>query len=677
MEQASKVFPVYGEKCLFNGMIVPENGRAALADADLLAIMALSRECDRREGILFRQGKGHFQMPTAGHETVAAIAPHLRPGDYVYPHYRDRALLLALGTPLTEIALSYFAKQGSSSSGRQMPNHFSDRVRNVVSVASPTGIQCLPAAGTSWGCSLADNDGITLCLVGEAAIRQGEFYEAWCFAVQEHVPLVLVVEDNGYGISTPTARMNPLRLGTLAGRIFRVDGRDVEEVRKYSSALITSARLGGGPAILWLEMDRLLSHTSTDDHRIYRNETEISAMSRRDPILLLKEKLLAAGTLDIPTWNKTAAEISSKVEAEYRAAELAAEPDPLSAEQHTFSSNQLPSKRPLLPSDRPWTLVAAFQHTLHDLLQNDCRVLLLGEDIEDPKGGVFGLTKGLSTAFPGRVRNAPLAEATITGVAAGVAIAGLKPIFELQFIDFAGPAFNQIANQIATLRWRTAGQWKCPLVLYAPCGGYLPAGGPWHSQTNEGLFTHMPGLKIAVPSTPADAAALLRAAVAGDDPVLLLLPKHLFRVSSSERCDWPIRFGEAVVRRRGRDVTIVAWGNCVQIALVAAQKLEKSGILAEVLDLRSLVPCDWTLIRDSVSRTGRLVVVQEDARTSSFGQAIVCELVRRPECWDLFAAPPQLVSRDDVHIGFNPILERAVLPGISHVEAAVRLTMGY
>jgi 2-oxoisovalerate dehydrogenase E1 component len=258
-----------------------------------------------------------------------------------------------------------------------------------------------------------------------------------------------------------------------------------------------------------------------------------------------------------------------------------------------------------------------------------------------------------------------------------LAIADFRPIFELQFIDFVGPAFNQLSNQIATLRWRTGGQWKCPLVLYAPCGSYLPAGGPWHSQTNEGWFTHIPGLHVGIPSTPDDAASLLRAAVAGEDPVLLLLPKRLFRFSTSDRTDWPIRFGEAVVRRPGRDVTVVAWGNCVQLALTAADRLNGFGISVEVIDLRTVAPCDWRLLQDSVSRTNRLVVVQEDSRTSSFGQAIICELVRRPEIWDSFAAPPQLVSRGDVHIGFSPVLERAVLPGVEDLESAVRLLMQY
>jgi 2-oxoisovalerate dehydrogenase E1 component len=650
---------------------------SGLASIQLLTTMALSRECDRRESILFRQGKGYFQMPTAGHEAMAGVAEYLRPDDYVWPYYRDRALVLSLGTPLREIALSYFAKRNSSSSGRQMPNHFSDHQRNIVSAASPTGLQCLPAAGTAWACRLSGSTAVSFCCTGEAATREGEFYEAWCFAVQEKLGLVIVVEDNGYGISTPTALMNPMNLGVLGGRILHVDGRDAEELGEAAGAAIHTARTGGGPTILWAHMDRLMSHTSSDDHRIYRSPIEIQNMTARDPITQLRQRLIADGTLDSAGWDRIMSEVQIQVEECYRAAESEADPEPVSTADSVLSAMEMRSERPHLHGQDKWTIKTAFQHTMHDLLSSDHRIVMFGQDIEDPKGGVFGLTKGLSTAFPERVRNAPLAEATIAGLAAGLAVAGYKPVFELQFIDFVATAINQIANQIATMRWRTGGRWNCPVVLYAPCGGYLPAGGPWHSQTNEGWFTHIPGLNVAVPSTPEDVASLLRAAVAGDDPVLMLIPKHLFRIAASPGSDKPVRFGEGIIRRPGRDATVVTWGNCVRIALSAADNLQSEGISAEVIDLRTLAPCDWKLIRESLSRTSRLVVVQEDSATSSFGEAIIAEVTRCPQSWDMFAAPPQLISRGHVQVGFHPIIEAASLPSVAGVESAIRFLMGY
>jgi 2-oxoisovalerate dehydrogenase E1 component len=316
--------------------------------------------------------------------------------------------------------------------------------------------------------------------------------------------------------------------------------------------------------------------------------------------------------------------------------------------------------------------VAAVNDTLRDLLRDDERTLIFGEDVEDRKGGVFGLTKGLSTMFPGRVVNSPLAEATIAGTAAGLAIAGWKPIFELQFIDFVGPAFNQIVNQIATLRWRSAGAWECPLILMAPCGGFFSGGGPWHTQTNESWFAHAPGIRVVMPSTPGDAAALLRAAAAGRDPVLFMIPKHLLRQRHSDAAGAPAAIGRAAIRRQGEHVTVVAWGNCVDIAMEAARTAAPRGVSAEVIDLRSIVPCDWDTINASVRCTHRLVVVQEDARTASIGQASVAEVTM--QCWKSLACPPILIARPDVHVPFEPALWQSLLPSQASVLDAITET---
>ncbi|MEI6513608.1 MAG: transketolase C-terminal domain-containing protein, partial [bacterium] len=330
-----------------------------------------------------------------------------------------------------------------------------------------------------------------------------------------------------------------------------------------------------------------------------------------------------------------------------------------------------------LPPQETWMMVTAVNETLHNALASDPKVIMFGEDVEDPKGGVFGITKGLSSKYPERIVNSPLAEASIAGIGGGLAMAGYKPVFEIQFIDFALPAFNQIANQIATLRWRSNGAFKCPLVLIAPCGAYLPSGGPWHSQTAEGLYAHLPGLQIVMPSTPHDASSLLKASIASDDPVLFLLPKHLFRKHFQAVPDEPLTLGEAIVRVEGQDATAVVWGNCVEVAIEAAEKLAKEDIALEVVDLQTLVPCDWKTIQESVAKTGRLIVVQEDNVTCSFGQAIVSEIISRPESWDVMAAPPQLITRPDVHIAYHAILEEHILPSVAQVCDAVRKSMRY
>jgi len=308
-------------------------------------------------------------------------------------------------------------------------------------------------------------------------------------------------------------------------------------------------------------------------------------------------------------------------------------------------------------------MVSAVNHTLKRLLETDNRVLLLGQDIEDPKGGVFGFTKGLSKAFPGRVFNAPLAEATIVGAGIGLAAVGQRPIFEVQFIDFIAPAYQQLSAQAATLRWRSNGEWKCPLIIYAPYGAYLPSGGPWHSQSNEALLAHIPGVRIAIPSTPADATDLFEAAMLTEDPAVILIPKHTMRAHiAGDPHQERLGFGKARVVKSGGDITVIAWGNSVHHAQKACNVLEKSQIHVELIDLRSIVPCDWETITKSVIKTGRVIVVQEDNRTCGFGQSIVTDLVSNPAIFAGLSRPPVFLARPDTHIPFNPGLEMDILP---------------
>ncbi|MCC6487769.1 MAG: 2-oxoisovalerate dehydrogenase [Candidatus Hydrogenedentes bacterium] len=638
--------------------------------------MFLSREGDRREGILLRQGKGWFQVSAMGHEPLAALAYHLLPDDYLYLYYRDRPIALARGIPNRDLALAYFAREQSSSGGRMMPGHFSSRALNVFSVATPTGSQCLPATGTAWSFKLAGTSSVVLCTIGDAATRQGEFYEALAFALQERLPVVFVVEDNGYGISTPTESLTPYKLRVFAEEhLVLVNGRDPFAVFSAGAAAVQRARAGLGPSVLWCELDRLCSHTSSDDHRVYRTLDDIEAMNRRDPIEALAQRCIDEGLLDNPQWESMKAEISACVDEDYREAERAREPRTGTLGDHVYACAS-EACAPPISLGAECTMAAAVNATLKAALETDPRVHVFGEDVADPRGGVFGLTKGLSTAFPGRVVNAPLAEATLAGVGVGMAAAGWRPVFELQFIDFVCPALNQLMSQASCLRWRSCGEWSCPLTIIAPYGAYLPGGALWHSQSLEGLLAHIPGIRIAIPSTPEDAAGLLWTALRGEDPTFLLLPKHLFRLRIAvSPAPGALPFGQAAVRRSGEDVTLVSWGNCMETALEAATIAAEEGIECEVLDLRSIVPCDWAGIQRSLEKTGRLVVVHEDTRTTGFGQAIVAEMTSLPERWDLFLAPPQLVARADMPMPYHPALEYAALPDASRVLAAIRETM--
>lgn len=641
---------------------------------DFLRLMFLSREGDRREGILLRQSKGWFQVSGMGHEALSAIELCLREDDWLFPYYRSRALMLARGMSNYDLALAYFAKKDSSSGGRQMPGHYSSRKHNVFSVCTPTGGSLLPACGTAWGMKLQGKDSICVASVGDAASRQGEFFEAIAFAIQEKLPVLFVIEDNKYGISTATDKFFAYQIGGILSEehMVKVDARKVDNVEKAFREAAEKARRGDGPTVLWCDLDRLSSHTSSDDHRVYRDQADIDAMMLRDPIKLLKDELIASGELTEEAWEAMQAEIAQQVDEDYIRAEQAADPVAEDVMNQCWGDDPAPTRPPI--ETGPQTMVDTINKTFHKALENDPNVIFFGEDIEDPKGGVFKITAGCSEKFPKQVFNSPLAEATIMGVAVGMAAYGMRPVFELQFIDFIAPGWNQIASNMSTLRWRSNGDWKCPLVVYAPYGAYLPGGSLWHSQAYEAGLAHLPGLKVAIPSTPEDAAGLFWTAIHGDDPHFILVPKHIFRKRADVKSVEPIPFGKARLVQEGTDVTIVTWGNTLELADEAAQRLAGEASL-EIIDLRSIVPCDYEAIARSVEKTGRLVVLQEDTRTCGFANNIVGEFVNKPEWFNLLLAPPQVVSRGDVHIGYNPIFEYAALPSTDDLIAAIRVTM--
>ena len=643
---------------------------------DLLKLMYLSREGDRREGVLHRQSKGWFQVAGMGHEPLAVISMLLDEGDYLFPYYRDRAMVLGRGVSNADLASAYFAKRGSSSGGRQMPGHYSSRKHNVWSVPTPTGANALPGCGVAWSFQMKGQNNVVVATVGDAASRQGEFYEAVAFAVERKLPIILVVEDNQYGISTNTEKFNPFKLGVFADSVGlqHVDARHPDRVYEAAAPAIEKARSGEGPTLLVCELDRLCSHTSSDDHRVYRPQDEIDAMSDRDPIQVVARELIADGQLTEQEWEETRREIDQQVDQEYIAAEEEADPQAAELMDHLHGELR-PATAPPLEGGRKWRIVDAVNEVFKQGLAQNDDFVFFGEDIEDPKGGVFRLTAGLSDGFPQRVFNSPLAEATIIGAGIGLASCGMRPVFELQFIDFMGPAWNQISQNLSTLRWRTFGDWKCPMVVYSPYGAYLPGGSLWHSQANEALFIHTPGLNVVCPSTPEDAAALMWTSMHADDPVIFLIPKHMFRQQMDVPAEVPaVDFGQARIRRSGDDVTIVSWGNCLEQAFAAAEKLSDS-YSCEIVDLRSLQPWDRQTVVESVEKTGRLIIVQEDGRSCSVGQMIISELTGDPDSWCHFVSAPVLVSKPDVHIGYNPIYEYAALPDVEQVVEAIEQVM--
>src|SRR6478672_5177354 len=637
----------------------------------LLTILLESRHGDLREQNLNRQGKGHFHVSGMGHEALAAISIQMQEDDYIVPFYRDRALVLGHGVSSRQLAIDYFAKAKGESHGRQMPSHYSCAEKHIWSVPTPTGSQLLPACGIAWGVKLDDKNAAVVATVGDAATRQGDFYEAICFAKEKKLPILFVVEDNGYGISSPTRKINPRALDVVQPNDWQeLDGSNVGEMYGQAAKAFAHTRAGKGPVFFWVMMERLSSHTSSDDQKLYRSAEELKRCAECDPLKKWKEQLIAEGVISESEYTNLENEIKERIRREFSDAEK--EEDPSADELFLEVTGKFPQLNDEVLPPGKYRIGDTVNKTLRLGLERDKRRIIFGEDIEDPKGGVFRLTQKLSTEFPNQVFNSPLAESTILGVACGLASYGKRPIFELQFIDFIGPAWNQLVTNICCLRWRSFGQWKCPMVIYAPYGAYLPGGSLWHSQANESALAHYPGLSVVIPSTPADAAGLLWTAMHSDDPVIFLIPKHLLW-AEYEYAE-PIRavpLGRARQCTDGSDVTVVAWGNTIEKSLEAIAKIDNETTV-ELIDLRSIVPWDKAAIEKSVRKTRRLVVVQEDTENCSVGQMIISHITSTPELWDEMISPPILVSKANVVIGYNPIYEYAALPDVERIVAPIR-----
>ena len=637
----------------------------------LLRIILESRHADLREQNLIRQGKGHFHVSGMGHEALAAVSIQMEPDDYIVSYYRDRGLVLGRGMTTRQLGLEYFAKRNTGSGGRQMPSHYSHAGLHIWSVPTPTGSQLLPACGMAWGIKLDGKKNLVVTTIGDAATRQGDFFEAICFAKEKELPVLFLVEDNAYGISMPTRKTNPIALNILEQDNWReIEGQDVQQVYDATAEAFEKIRAGGGPFFFWIKMERLSSHTSSDDQKLYRSAEELQDLENCDPLTCWRDQLIKESVITQKDYADLDTEIKERVRREYADAEKAEDPSP---NELLANVTKPPPKidREILPPGK-YRIGDTVNKTLRVGLKDDSRRVLFGEDIEDPKGGVFRLTQKLSSEFPKQVFNSPLAESTILGVACGLAAYGKRPVFELQFIDFIYPGFNQLVTNISTLRWRSFGNWKCPTVIYAPYGAYLPGGSLWHSQANESALAHYPGLNVVIPSTPEDAAGLLWTSMHAEDPVIFLISKHL--LWAEHEYTLPIRaipLGKARTVREGTDVTLVAWGNTIEKSLEALGKIGNE-ISIELIDLRSIVPLDSAAIEKSVRKTRRIVVVQEDTENCSVGQMIISHVTGRPELWNELLGPPILVSKPNVVIGYNPIYEYAALPDVERIVSAIR-----
>jgi len=679
-------------------------------------LMYLSRRTDDREVLLKRQQKIFFQISGAGHEAfLVAAGMALKPGyDWFYPYYRDRALCLTLGQTVEEQLLqSVGAATDPSSGGRQMPSHWSIRRLNVVSQSSSVTTQCLQAVGcaeagrylsthpaateqrpgdySAFKATQFHGDEVVYVSLGEGATSEGEFWEAMSSASSMRLPVLFVIEDNGYAISVP------VEVNTPGGNISRlvanfpnfyfaeVDGTDPIESYSAFAQAVQHCRSGKGPAFVHGHVIRQYSHSFSDDENLYRSEAERKRDAALDPLPKLQMRLLRDGILDPTAINRLEREVDEEVRSAAEKVLRAPLPETSSIKRHVYSEDLDPASEvfssPAMhtPDAQERTMADLINLCLKDEMLRDPRIVLFGQDVADTshdqelrdglvkgKGGVFKLTAGLQREFgPDRVYNGRLAEADIVGRAVGMATRGLKPVVEIQFFDYIWPAMHQLRNELSLLRWRSNGVYSSPAVIRVAIGGYLTGGSIYHSQCGESLFTHTPGIRVVFPSNALDANGLLRTAIRCDDPVLFFEHKRLYRETYGRAPypgpDYAIPFGKANLVRAGKDITVVTYGAVVPRALRAAQQASvQLGLEVELIDLRTLSPYDWEAIATSVEKTGRVIVAHEDMLSWGYGAEIAARIA--DELFDSLDAPVKRVAAMDTFVAYQPILEDAILP---------------
>ncbi len=700
----------WGELAQTKGSLTPERL------VEFYRLMYLSRKTDDREILLKRQQKIFFQISCAGHEALlVAAGMAMKPGyDWFFPYYRDRAICLALGNTVEEMLLqSVGAAEDTASGGRQMPSHWSSRKLNIVTPSSSTATQCLHAVGCAEaGLYFARHPGaaakvagdyrefkdvtfhddeVVYVSIGEGSTSQGEFWEALNSASNLKLPIVFVIEDNGYAISTPVEANTP---GGNISRLIanfpnfhfaEVDGTDPIASYEAMVEAVAYCRARKGPAVVHGHVVRPYSHSLSEDERDYRTAAELEADALRDPVSKMQVWLLREGILSAEEINALERKADEDVvRASHRAVE-AALPAVETILRHQYSEELSPmdarfAVEPAENADQSERTMADLINTcLKDEMRRDERIVVFGEDVADAtragaladekvkgKGGVFKLTSGLQREFGSdRVWNSPLAEANITGRAIGMAVRGMKPVVEIQFFDYIWPAMHQMRNELSLVRWRSNGAFSCPLVMRVPIGGYLTGGSIYHSQSGESIFTHTPGVRVVMPSNALDALGLLRTAIRCDDPVLFLEHKRLYRETFGRAVypgpDYTIPFGKAKIVKAGKDLTVVTYGAVVPRALQAAVKLEREkGTSVELIDLRSLAPYDWEAIAESVRKTSRVIVAHEDMKSWGYGAEIAARIGE--ELFDDLDAPVRRVAAMDTFVAYQPVLEDAILP---------------
>jgi len=676
-----------------NGSIEMVNNISKEELLHVLRLMYTSRSMDHKVMNLLKQGKSFFHLPSAGHEaTQLAFGITMKAGiDWAYPYYRDMAFMLGLGVKLEDIFLHQLAKSNDPmSGGRQMPCHWGSKELNVPTQSSPTGTQFLQAVGTAMANKKSGLDSVTYVSSGEGTTSEGEFHEAVNWASRDKIPVVFVIQNNKWAISVPVEDQTAGKDASVAAMMsgyenllrYTVDGTNYFTMKETAEASFDYARAGNGPVLVEASTIRLLSHSTSDDQAKYRPKESIENDLANDPLQKFIETLVSEKILTEAAFEEFKAEISEHIN---EAADWAlSSPDPNPDSIHKYVLDESGKKNKLKYNECknegvPIVMVDAINHALHEEMERNDKLHVFGEDVADGKGGVFTATKGLSTQFgDDRVFNSPLAEASILGVAIGMAVAGKKPCVEIQFGDYIWPAFMQIRDELVMYRYRSNNKFEAPVVIRVAVGGYIN-GGLYHSQNIEAFFAHMPGLLIAYPSNAADAKGLLKTALRLNDPVLFLEHKGLYRQSYATRPnpdpDYLVPFGKANMTREGDDLTVVTYGAMVHETEFAAKKLGEEGYSIEIVDIRTIAPLDTDTIYNSVKKTGKVIVIHEDSLTGGFGAEIASRISE--DCFENLDGPVRRYGAADTPIAFHPKLERAILPTRDRIYNELKKLMDY
>lgn len=649
-----------------------------------LEVMYLTRLMDEKMQKLVRQNKGAtFHLPVLGHEMIGAIsALSLTAGtDWGFPYYRDRAFALGLGCSLQDVLAAFLARDiPNHSGGRMMPEHFSDKNVRIPCQSSCVGSQFLQAVGLAKSVQLRKAQEVVYVSAGEGATSQGDFHEALNFSCLHRLPVVFVIQDNGWAISVPVKEQTAGGTITKMARgyeglsVFEIDGCDYEDTWAALTDAVAKARNGHGPSLVVAKVPRIGAHSSSDDPKKYKDEETLAEERSRDPITRLENWAMEQGIIsstDLEAFRQTQFE---RIEQAADAAEQIPFPPRSSAATKVFHPFEAPESC-VSQEGESIVIMDALNHALIEEMEKDPGIVVFGQDVAHGKGGVFGITRTLTDRFgTERCFNTPLAESTIIALALGISLDGThKAVAEVQFADYAWTGMNQLFNELSSIYYRSNGQWNCPVVIRMPYGGYIQ-GGPYHSQSTEAFLSHCPGLKVVIPSNAADAKRLLKTAIRDPNPVIFLEHKALYRQRLF--CARPetgeeefLPFGQAHIVREGSDVTFVGWGMTVLMGSEVAEALQKQGISVEVIDLRTLVPLDFETVLRSVQKTGKLLIAHEAARNCGFGAELAARVAE--EAFAYLDAPVMRVAGKDCPVPYCKDLEEEVLPQKHTIEQAL------